>query len=69
MYHSLGVVALAADDLRHGQLHRLFGLEHDGVPLDFGQKVIRDLRDNWCCSNLLVLDVQACLLQLDIREQ
>ena len=62
VHHTLGMAALAADDLRNGQLDRLSGLQHDVVLVGSGQEVIRDFRDHWCGSNLPVSNVQASLL-------
>jgi hypothetical protein len=57
LHHTRWLAPLAADDLRHGEFYSLFGVQPDGVSLDFGEEVVCSVWSDWSGSNLPVFDV------------
>jgi len=57
VHHSVGVVALAIDDIRNDKLNSIFGLQHNVVSVDSIKEILHNIWDNGRSSNIFIFDV------------
>ena len=66
VYTSFLMVAVAADGVRHAQLHRLSSVQSDGIPPIIGEESTSIVWNNWSRTNLPLPNVQDGLLRSNL---
>jgi hypothetical protein len=69
VYHTLELASLVVDGIRNDKFNRVFDPEHYVVSVNSLEKIIHNLRYNWCSSNIFIFDVQIGLLFISIQQR